>query len=55
MYQFQKDPFCVIVLYDILFYFIHVYIAPGQEETTLRDNVLMEAERSYHFDHWLHV
>ena len=29
LYQFQKDPFCLIILYDILFYFI-----PGQEETT---------------------
>ena len=35
LYQFQKDPFCLIILYDILFYFIHVYIAQGQEETTL--------------------
>ena len=25
-------------LYDILFYFIHVNIAPGQGETTLEDN-----------------
>ena len=38
LYQFQKDPFCLIILYDILFYFIHVYIAPGQGETTLGDN-----------------
>ena len=38
LYQFQKDPFCLIILYDILFYFIHVYKAPGQEETTLGDN-----------------
>ena len=31
LYQFQKDPCCFIILYDILFYFIHVhiYIAPG--------------------------
>ena len=40
---------------NILFYFIHVYIVPGQEETTVGDNFLMQAERSYHFDHWLHV
>ena len=32
LYQFQKDSFCLIILYDILFYFIHVYIIPGQEE-----------------------
>ena len=50
-----EDPFCLIILYDILFYFIHVYIAPGQEETTLGDKFLMEAERSYHCHHWLHV
>ena len=37
--QFQKDPFHLIILYDILFYFIHVYIAPGKEETTLGDNL----------------
>ena len=39
LYQFPKDPFCLIILYmyDILFYFIHVYKAPGQEETTLGD------------------
>ena len=47
-------PFASI-LYDILFYFMHVYKAPGQEETTLRTMFLMQAERSYHFDHWLHV
>ena len=23
LYQFQKDPFCLIILYDILFHFIH--------------------------------
>ena len=56
LYQFQKDPFCLIILYDILFYFIHVYKAPGQEETTLGDIFFfMQAERSYHFDHWMHV
>ena len=38
LYQFQKDPFCLIILYDILFYLIHVYIATEQEETTLGDN-----------------
>ena len=54
LYQFQKDPFCLIILYGILYYFTHVYIAPGQEETTLTI-CLMEAERSYYFDHWLHV
>ena len=54
------------ILFASLFYvifvcfFIHVYIAPGQEETTLGDYFfffffLMEAERSYHFDHWLYV
>ena len=38
MYQFQNDPFCLIMLYDILFYFIHVCKAPGQEEATPGDN-----------------
>ena len=55
LYQFQKDPFCLIILYDILFYFIHVYIGSGQEKTTLEDNVLMEAEKSSHFGYWLHL
>ena len=36
----RKIPFASYSLYDILFYFIHVYIAPGQEETTLGDNFL---------------
>ena len=39
--QFQKDPFCLISLYDRLFYFVHVYKAPGQEETTLGDNFFL--------------
>ena len=43
------------ILYDILFYFIHVYKAPGQKDTTIRDSFFMQAERSYHFDHWLHA
>ena len=33
----RKIPFFLIILY-ILFYFIHVYKAPWQEETTLGDN-----------------
>ena len=40
LYQFQKNPFCLIILCDILFYFKHVYKAPGQEETTHGDNFL---------------
>ena len=32
---------------------MHVYIAPG--ETTLEDNFFKKTERSYYFDHWLHV
>ena len=55
LYQFQKDHFCLIILYDILLYFIYVYIAPLQEETILWDIFFMETERSYQFDHWLHV
>ena len=54
LYQFQKDPFCLIILYDILFYFTHVYIAHGQGKQPVGTIVLMEAERSYHFDIWLH-
>ena len=38
LYQFQKIPFASL-FYDILFYFIHVYIAPGQGETNLGDNI----------------
>ena len=39
LYKFQKNPFCLIILFsfDISFYFIHVYIGQGQEETTLGD------------------
>ena len=44
LYQFQKDPFCLIILYDILFYFIDVYKAQRQDETTLGDN-LFDASR----------
>ena len=58
LYQFQKDPFCLRLLYMFFFfkfYFIHVYIAQGKAETTLGDNLFMETERSYHFDYWLHV
>ena len=40
LYQFQKDPFGLIILYVILFYFIHLYKAPGQEETTFGVNFL---------------
>ena len=41
MYQFQKDPFCLIILYNILFYFLHIYKEPnGQGETTIGDNFL---------------
>ena len=42
-------------IWYFFFYFIHVYKAPRQVETNLWDNVLMQAERSYHFDHGLHV
>ena len=52
----RKIPFvCFIILHDILFYFILVYKGPGQAETTLGDTFLMQTERSYQFDHWLHV
>ena len=34
LYQFQKDPFCLIILYDILFYFKHVYIVLGRGKIT---------------------
>ena len=54
----RKIPFASL-FYDILFYFIHAYTA--QEKTTRGDFFFfffffffMEAERSYHFDHWLH-
>ena len=44
--SYRKIPFCLIILYDILFYFIHIYIyiyiyiykASRQKETTLGDN-----------------
>ena len=38
LYQFQKDPFCLNISYDILFYFICIYIAPAQGETTLGES-----------------
>ena len=50
LYQFQKDPFCLIILYDILFLF-HTCMYSSR----VGDNFLMEAERSYQFDHGLHV
>ena len=37
LYKLQKDPFCLIILYDILFYFTHVYKAPVQEKTIFGD------------------
>ena len=57
LHQFQKDPFRLIILYHILFYFIHVH---NYRPRAMGDNpwgqfFLMEAERSYHFDYWLHV
>ena len=53
----RKIPFAALFYFvDILFYFIHVYIAPGKEETSLGTFFFfMEAERSCHFDHWFHV
>ena len=51
----RKIPFASLFNMIFCFYFIHEYIAPGQEETTIGANFLMEAERSYHFDHWLHI
>ena len=30
-----------MILYDILFYLIHIYIAPGQEETNLGDSFFL--------------
>ena len=45
LYQFQKAPYCLIILYAILFYFIHVYKAPGQDETTL-GNTFFDASRN---------
>ena len=36
LYQFQKNPFCLIILYDILFYFIHV--PQGKRRQPLGDN-----------------
>ena len=42
LYQFQKERFCLIILYGILFDFKHVYIAPGQGETTLGDTFLFD-------------
>ena len=53
--RFRKIPFASLFIMWYLFYFIHVYIAQGQGETTRGDIFLMEAEMSYHFDHWLHV
>ena len=53
LYQFQKDPFCLIILYNILFYFKHVYIAPGQEKTTLGDNVFDGSRKVLSLDHWV--
>ena len=47
----RKIPFVSLyyMIHCILFYFIHVYKAPEQKETTLGDNCFMQAERSYHW------
>ena len=52
---FWKISFASLVYMIFFFHFIHVYKAPGQEKTTLGDKFFMQAERSYHFGHWLHV
>ena len=41
----------------MIFYFIsYMYIKPqAKKRQPLGTIVLMQAERSYHFDHWLHV
>ena len=58
--------FCISsrkILFASLFYMVFcfisymctVYLALGQDDTTPGDNFVDEAERSYHFDHCLHV
>ena len=39
----------------IFLMFSYMYIAPGQEQTTLGDKVLMPTESPVHFDHMLQV
>ena len=38
LYQFQKNPFCHIILYDILFYFTY---SPRAREKTLGDSCIL--------------
>ena len=35
--------------------FVHMYIAPGQGQTTLMDKILMSTEKPCHFAHLLQV
>ena len=54
LYQFRKDPFCLIILCYTLFYFIHVHIAQGRGETTCWDNFFDGSRKVLSLDHWLH-
>ena len=51
LYQFKKDPFCLIIFYFVLFHTC-IYIPRPRGETTLGTIFWIEAGRSYHFDYW---
>ena len=53
LYQFQKDPFCLNIWYFVLFHTC-TYSPRVRGRQPLETFLFMEAERSYHFDHWLH-
>ena len=56
LYQFQKDPFCLIILYGIFIsYMCRAYLALGQDETIIGDNFVDGSRKAFHFHHWLHV
>ena len=44
LYQFQKDPFCLIILYDILFYYYMYIKHPGKRKQPWGTMFLMQAK-----------
>ena len=51
----RKIPFASL-FYMIFCFISYMYIKPqGKKRQPLGTIFLMQAERSYHFDHWLHV
>ena len=43
------------MVFCFISYMCTVYLALGQDDTTLGDNFVDGSRKVYHFDHWLHV